>query len=147
MTQTTALIQSRLHPREATIHRNHLEKKQTRMLRWKLFPVDQWIGVDKNQRKHPETMDFTWILPWNIGVSCRFSHPTKKMMNQLRDNLGKWWGPLLDIPNNIGFRCLLDQGMQHQEPSRVIKNHHHVWAIPLTLQNPRSPPLPVGLPL
>ena len=55
------------------------EKKINRILRWKLFPVDQWIGWGgKNiKRNHPETMEFT-MEDRGLLQNCDH-HPTKKV--------------------------------------------------------------------
>ena len=79
-----------LRPREARNRPSHLwkNKNKNRILRWKLFPVDQWI--DWGGKILTGNNGLHMILPWNIGVSCRFSHPTEVDEPVDRKHLGKW---------------------------------------------------------
>ena len=94
-------------------------KKKTQILKWKLFPVDQWI--DWGGKILTGNNGLHMILPWKIGVSCRFPI-RQKLMNQLTENISESGRDHCWIcRNNMGFRSVLDQmGVQHQEPSTIM---------------------------
>ena len=100
-------------------------KKKTQILKWKLFPVDQWI--DWGGKILTGNNGLHMILPWNIGVSCRFSHPTEVDEPVDRKHLGKWWGSLLDMQKQHGFPKCLGPG---NATSRTINNHNHAEIMP-----------------
>ena len=100
-------------------------KKKTQILKWKLFPVDQWI--DWGGKILTGNNGLHMILPWNIGVSCRFSHPTEVNEPVDRKHLGKWWGSLLDMQKQHGFPKSFGPG---NATSRTINNHNHAEIMP-----------------